>query len=305
MIAPHHGFPRAVPLRGLVFFLPLLFLGACAPAPETETGPKVDPGSSWGMNEKPVPEGPWREHRLAGCREDTDVPGEVEKYLGICSEFFRDGSGSDGMIEMEYGLAAGHRHSLMLLTLGQLYLIAGQGRPELLPVEGPAADTGDWERNKVRLLGRARKLLTEARDKRPDDAAVEFLLADVERAAGNRAAAEEHQLSGTEKCTGGRSYRILRQYQQLNRYPAKYLGGPPLTYPDAAARKGISGDVVCDLLIDPAGRVRQVVVVESPAGSLSQAAEKSLRGGEFEVARVGKYPVWSWLRVTTTFNLSK
>jgi TonB family protein len=189
----------------------------------------------------------------------------------------------------------------MLLTLGQLYMIAGQGKPELLPSEGPAADTGDWDRNKERLLGRARKLLTEARDKRPDDAAVEYLLADVERAAGNFEAAEEHQLSGTEKCTGGRSFRILRQYQELNQYPPKFLGGPPPAYPDAAARKGISGDVVCDLLIDPAGRVRQVAVVQSPAASLSRAAEKSLREGNFEVARVGKYPVWSWLRVTTAF----
>lgn len=301
MIVP----PKMTPSkRALVLVLPLLTLVACAPAPPTESGPGPDPAAAWGMNEKPVPEGPWREHRLSHCREDTDVPGEVEKYLGICSEYFRDGSGSDGMIEMEFGLEAGHRHSLMLFTLGQLYMMAGQGRPELLPVEGPAADTGNWERNKARLLGRARDLLTEARDKRPDDAAVEFLLADVERAAGNLDTAEVHQLSGTEKCTGGRSYRILRQYQQLNRYPAKYRGGPPPIYPDTAARKGISGDVVCDLLLDPAGRVRQIVVVDSPAASLSQAAENSLREGEFEVARIGKYPVWSWLRVTTAFNLS-
>lgn len=278
-------------------------LAGCAPSPGPETAPGPESASSWGMSETPVPDGDWREHRLAGCAEDTDVPAAVEKYLGICSEYFRDGSGSDGMMEMEYGLAEGHRHSLMLLTLGQLYLIAGQGKPELLPSEGPAADTGDYRRNKVRLLGRARKLLTEARDKRPDDAAVEYLLADVARAAGDLEAAEQHQLSGTEKCTGGRSFRILRQYQRLNRYPARYLGGPPLTYPETAARRKISGDVVCDLLLDPAGRVRQVAVVRTPAESLARAAAESLREGRFEVARIGKYPVWSWLRVTTAFNL--
>ena len=38
------------------------------------------------------------------------------------------------MIEMEMGLEAGYRHPLMLLTLGQLYLMAGQGDPDLLPV---------------------------------------------------------------------------------------------------------------------------------------------------------------------------
>jgi len=49
--------------------------------------------------------------------------------------------------------------------------------------------------------------------------------------------------------------------------------------------------------------VRQVVVVSSPGRALSEAAEKSLKSGDFEVARLGKYPVWSWLRVTTSFNL--
>jgi len=255
------------------------------------------------MHETPVPDGDWREHRLAGCAEDVDVPTAVERDLGLCSEYFRGGSGSDAMIEMEMALEAGRRHSLTLLTLGQLYLMAGQGRPELLPVEGPAADTGDWKRNQRRLLGRARELLTEAAGDRPDDAAVDYLLADVARAAGDTAAAAARMRSGMEKCTGGRSFRILRQYQELYRYPARYRGGPSPTYPDAAARQGVSGDAVCDLLLDPAGRVRQVVVVEAPAPSLARAAEKSLRAGDFEASRIGKYPVWSWLRVTTAFNL--
>lgn len=287
-----------------LFVAGLLMLAACSPAPVPESEPSVvEAPAPASLDEKPVPEGPWREHRLAGCDEDRDVPREVERYLGICSEFFRDGSGSDAMIEMEMGLEAGHRHSLMLLTLGQLYLMAGQGQPELLPVEGPAADTGNWKLNQKRLLGRARELLEEAALARGDDAAVDYLLADVSRAAGDVAAAGRKMQEGLTKCTGGRSFRILTQYQQLNRYPARYLGGPSPVYPAAAARDGVAGDVILDLLLDPGGQVRQVVVVDSPAGNLTRAAEASLREGNFEGSRLGKYPVWSWLRVTTAFNL--
>jgi hypothetical protein len=297
-------FPGSQLTRVLILVtLSVLVVSCAAPPPEPETETAIESSVPGVMNEDPVPEGPWREHRLSGCTEDVDVPREVEKYLGICSEYFRDGSGSDAMIEMEMGLEAGHRHSLMYLTLGQLYLMAGQGRPELLPVEGPAADTGDWETNKTRLLSRARTLLEEARRTRTDDAAVEYLLADVARAEGDPAEAEARMSAGRAECTGGRSFRILRQYQDLNRYPAKYLGGNSPVYPPEAVRKGLSGDVVLDLLLDPSGEVRQVVAVSTPGSSLTRAAETSLRSGNFEVARIGKYPIWSWLRVTTAFNL--
>ncbi len=255
------------------------------------------------LQEKPAPEGNWRPHTLSTCIPDVDVATVVERYLGICSEYFRDGSGSDGMIEMELGLGEGHRHSLILLTLGQLYLMAGQGDPDLLPVEGPAADVGDWDRNRVRLLRRAEDLLQEAAETRLDDAAVDYLLADVARAGGDQARAAELVASGMRKCTSGRSFSILWQYQQLNNYPPRYLGGPPVEFPQTAVDKGIEGDVVLDVLLSPAGEVRQLVVVESPSRSLSKAAEASLRKGRFEAARVGKYPIWSWLRVTTAFNL--
>jgi TonB family protein len=283
------------------------WLSGCAPAPGTDVAPDIRPvrDATADLEEIPVPDGRWRPHRLAACQEDVDVPAVVEKYLGICSQYYRDGSGSDGMIEMEMGLAAGHRHSLMLLTLGQLYLMAGQGMPELLPVEGPAADVGDWSRNKVRLLGRARALLVEAAALRPDDAAVDYLLADVARAGGNMATAAAAVAAGMTKCTGGRSFAILWQYQQLDNHPPRYLGGPPPEFPQAALNKGIGGEVVLDVLLSPAGEVRQVAVVASPAASLTREAATSLRLGGFEAARVGKYPIWSWLRVTTAFNLAE
>jgi len=283
----------------------LVGLGACAPGPPEVAVEDASTASAGigDLQEIPVPEGPWRPHRLKGCREDLDVPSVVERYLGTCSEYFRDGSGSDGMIEMEFGLADGHRHSLMLLTLGQLYLLAGQGDPDLLPVEGPAADVGDWGRNRTRLLARAQKLLLEAAETRLDDAAVDYLLADVARAGGDQERAAALVKSGMDKCTGGRSFGTLWQYQQLNKYPPRFMGGPSPEFPQSSVDKGVSGEVVLDVLLSPSGEVRQVIVVESPARSLTDSASASLRKGEFEGARVGKYPIWSWLRVTTSFNL--
>jgi TonB family protein len=286
----------------LLLALALQGCGSSGPGPDsvqTSAGPAVKQD----LQETPAPEGKWRPHRLSTCTPDVDVAPVVERYLGICSEYYRDGSGSDGMIEMELGLAEGHRHSLMLMTLGQLYLMAGQGDPDLLPVEGPAADVGDWDRNRPRLLRRAEDLLQEAAETRQDDAAVDYLLADVARAGGDQAKAAGLVASGMRKCTGGRSFGILWQYQQLNNYPPRYLGGSSPEFPQTALDKGIEGDVVLDVLLSPAGEIRQLVVVESPARSLSKAAEASLRKGRFEAARVGKYPIWSWLRVTTAFNL--
>ena len=298
--ARRHGSARGA--WGLIL---LMALGGCAPG-KPEVAVEKTAATAAGredLEETPVPEGQWRPHRLSDCREDLDVPSVIERYLGTCSEYFRDGSGSDGMIEMELGLADGHRHSLMLLTLGQLYLLAGQGDPDLLPVEGPAADVGNWERNRTRLLGRAEKLLQEAAETRLDDAAVDYLLADVARAKGNRERAAALVASGITKCSGGRSFGTLWQYQQLNKYPPRFMGGPSPEFPHSAVDKGVSGEVVLDVLLTPSGEVRQVVVVESPSRSLTDSASASLRNGEFEGARVGKYPIWSWLRVTTSFNL--
>jgi len=292
-------------LWSLLLILALALQGCASSGPGAENdGADPSPAGHQDLREMPVPEGNWRAHRLSSCQQDTDVAKAVERYLGICSEYFRDGSGSDGMIEMELGLQEGYRHSLMLLTLGQLYLMAGQGDPDLLPVEGPAGDVGDWDRNRTRLLQRAEDLLQEAAETRLDDAAVDYLLADVARARGDYARAAELVVSGMPKCTAGRSFAILWQYQKLNNYPPRYLGGSSPEFPKAALDKGVGGDVVLDVLLSPAGEVRQLVLVESPAESLTKAAEASLRKGRFEAARVGKYPVWSWLRVTTAFNLA-
>ena len=298
--------PGSMVLLGMSLPLLLLLAAGCAStggqgvAEQQAPDPLAFPGS---FHEKPVPEGNWRGHQFAACAEEEAAPSRVEKLLALSAEFFREGSGSDGMIEMEMALEDGVRHPLIDLTLGQLYLLAGQGEPALLPAEGPAADVGDWTRNRGRLLDRARALLIRASRERPDDGAVDYLLADVARAAGNHDEAHRYQRQAREKCLGGRGMAVIRQYQILNRYPAKYLGGAEPRFPAEAVEKGVSGDVTLDLLLDPYGWVRQGVVVSSPDPSLSGSAFNALRQANFEAARVGKYAVWSWLRVTISFNL--
>ncbi len=289
-------------------FLGGLLVGGCAPGSPpmlqvvSEDQNELFPHS---LKEVPPVEGPWRAHRISWCEGDGGASVEVEALLGLCSEYFREGSGTDGMLELELALEEGQRHPLLLVTLGQLYLIAGQGEPDLLPPEGPAADVGDWSRNKRRLLARSEFLLREAAGSRPGDAAIDYLLADVARAREDFSTADRLMLESSRKCTSGRGFAAMVLYQQLNRYPGAYIGGPGPDYPQSALKRQISGNVVLDLLISPGAEVRQAVVVESPSFILSKAAAISLKNGAWEAARLGKYPIWSWLRVTTSFTLDK
>lgn len=279
----------------------LVFLASCG-GPPPRTDPPPPPAAAW--NEVPEPESGWRGHVLSRCLPESAVPTEVERLLGLCSNYFREGSGSDGMIELELALERGQRHPLLLVALGQLYVMAGQGVPALLPNEGPAADTGNWESNRRRLLERARSLLTEAGRSRPDDAAVDYLLADAARAAGRYAEADSLAARGRTRCTGGRGFALMQLYQQLNRHPARLTACGSPEYPSSALARRVTGIVTLDLLLDPDGRPRQAVTVASPDPALTAAAEEVFREAVYEAARLGKYPVWAWLRVSTTFRLT-
>lgn len=306
MIRIRHWWPVCLMVVGLF----LLFgLAGCAtsplPAPPDTASPPPAPSVPGlaELTETPAPPGAWREHRLARCTDDLDIPAAVEKLVALSSEFYREGSGSDGMVELELAYAAGQHHPLVLTTMGQLYLMAGQGKPSLLPHEGPARDVGSWERNQPRLLGRARLLLEAAGQAWPDDAGIDYLLADVQRAAGDTLSAAAFVSRATAKCTGGRSFRIIQLYQQLKRYPARHEGGPPPVYPADSLALHEQGKVVVDLLLSPTAEVRQVLIVSTPSAALAAAAAVCLRQGRFTPARVGQYPVWSWLRVTVAFSL--
>jgi TonB family protein len=229
----------------------------------------------------------------------------AEQALAECSTLLSVGEGSDAIMVLELYLQERAPEGLLLLALAQIYIMAGQGIPQLLPREGPAADVGDWPRNRARLLGRAQSLLQEAVVLRPDDSAVEYLLADIARARGDSVTARRAQEAGLHKCNLARSFQILRQYQDLNLYPAKGLEAAAPEYPATAARAGIEGEVQLDLLISPAGEVVQVEPVSSPAVVLTDAATAALREVRFAPARIGKYPIWSWYRVPVNFRLTE
>ena len=82
-------------MRFVLLLLLALALQGCAssgPGPdgiETSTSPTVQQD----LQEAPAPEGKWRPHRLSTCTPDVDVATVVERYQGICSEYYRDGSG--------------------------------------------------------------------------------------------------------------------------------------------------------------------------------------------------------------------
>ncbi len=274
----------------------------CAPPPQVVTQPPVSPPAVW--QERPGPDGPWRPALLQRCPASAAASLPAERALAVSFDLFNAREGSDAIMTLELYLQEHDPDALVLLALGQLYLMAGQGEPELLPREGPAADVGDWARNRRRLLGRAGTLLGEAADLRPDDSVADFLLGDVARARGDTVAAHAAWDRGLDKCSRPRSFDLLRDYQLLQPRAARLTGSLAPDYPQEALRQGITGEVVLDLLISPRGEVVQFVPVASPDPALTAAAGRALLRASCDPARLGKYPLWSWLRVPTQFSLA-
>ncbi len=300
--------PQADRVRDFLLAFSVVSLSGCAtqaPVPHRPSSPPPAAAvldTTW--RESPVADGIWRPHLLSRCRQLKDeAPPAVERSLADAFELFRYQAGSDAIMELELCLRVHSDQGLLLLTLGQLYLLGGQGEPWLLPREGPAADVGNWSGNRARLLRRAQALLERAGSSRPDDCVVDYLLGDVHRAAGDTAAAAAAVAAGMTKCALPRSLDILRRYQKLGGHGAQLLASAAPTYPPAAVAEGVVGEVVLDLLLDPAGTVKQVVTVASPDARLTSAAAEALRNSRFQPARLGKYPLWSWIRIPTTFQL--
>lgn len=241
---------------------------------------------------------------LARCRRADDAPPAVERALGFAWDLYRNNrAGSDAIMELELCLRSHPHEGLLLITLGQMYLLGARGEQALVPHEGPAAATKQWPRTRERLLARAELLLQEARAARPDDGSVDYLLSDLAATRGDTAAAARSLAAGTRKCLLPRSLEILRRYQGLQGRPARLASRVVPDYPADAGREGKSGVVDLDLLINPAGSVVQTVTLSSPDSRLTAAAVAALRAARFEPARLGEYPVWSWLRVPVPFKL--
>ncbi len=256
-------------------------------------------------HEVPPPDGPWRPHELGRCGgADGAMPTQAGMdVVALALELFQLGEGGDAVLELELHVAEKTRvDGLVLLTLSQLYVLAAQGKPTVEPGEGPAAMSGDWISDRPRLVARAEEVLRRAAEQRPDDSAVDYLLADAARCRHDMTIADALFELGKTKCSSPEGMAVLIRYQELNPHPARQLKGVDLDYPAAAARDGVSGEVVMDLLIAPSGQVVQVTIVAEPDRRLGNAAAAAMEKAGFSAGRIGKYPVWSWTRVTVAFS---
>ena len=77
----------------------------------------------------------------------------------------------------------------------------------------------------------------------------------------------------------------------------------PPVYPQLAKSSRVSGDVVVDALIDPAGKVTTVKVISGPV-LLQQAAVETVRQWKYEPARLDGQAVAMHLTVTVRFRLN-
>lgn len=248
------------------------------------------------------PDGPWRPHRLARCADPIATDPAVQQELAEAAGHFARGNGGDAVAQLEGCLREHGDAPDLLLTLGQLYLLAALGREAVVPREGPAARTGRADLDREAWLGRSQFLLAAAGGRRPDDAVVDYLLAEVARERGDLETAMATELRAMRKCTHAGSLAIVRRYQRVQDYPALVTSPIVPAYPQEARERRRQGRVVLDLLLDPEGRVAQV---ETVAGDpvLAAAAAAAAPDAGYQAARVGLYPIWSWLRVTVDFRL--
>jgi TonB family protein len=84
--------------------------------------------------------------------------------------------------------------------------------------------------------------------------------------------------------------------------PAKLLTRVPPVYPTLARNQHVSGDVLIDALIDPAGHVTTMKIISGPT-LLHQAAMDALRQWKYQPATLDDKPVQMHLTVTVQFRL--
>ena len=74
------------------------------------------------------------------------------------------------------------------------------------------------------------------------------------------------------------------------------------SYPSAAARRGITGVVKVEYVVNERGRVEQINIVESPDPILSKATEDTLNRARFEPAQKGNQPVKVRMRAAIPYR---
>jgi len=76
-------------------------------------------------------------------------------------------------------------------------------------------------------------------------------------------------------------------------------------YPPEARKRGVQGAVVMNLLIDDAGKVREVSLIQGPDAELNTAAMAAAKGFQFTPAMIQKKPVAVRIRYTYRFVLER
>lgn len=253
--------------------------------------------------EQAPPDGPWRPHRLARCDRPSPPEPAVREVLDEARLLHGLGNGGDAATVLEDGLVRHPTSHWIRLFLAQVYLQAGQGEPYFLPTGGPAAPTGHWPDDRRRCLERADLLLSRIGGDWRDDGIVWFLRAEVARALDEPEVASDHDLVGRRACTRQESLDFIAELRDLGRKPAEVLTPIVPEYPEDCLRQRVQGRVELDLLIDPEGRVARWEPVNRADGRLQEAAGQAASVAGFQAARVGYYPIWSWMRVSVNFTL--
>ncbi len=254
-------------------------------------------------DEVPPPDGPWRAHQLQRCGRPAPAAPAVRVVLEEARELFDLANGGDAVVVLEAGLGRHPTSPWLKLFLAQVYILAGQGEPHCLPTGGPAAPTGDWPTDRRRCLARADHLLSQLGGDWRDDGIVWFLRADAARAMDDPEAAGAFDLEGRRCCTRQESLSFIAGLRDLGRKPAELLTPIVPEYPQECLRRRIQGRVVLDLLVDPQGRVAEAVAVNRADRRLEAAAAEAAAGAGYQAARVGYYPIWSWIQVSVSFTL--
>ncbi|MBD3221849.1 hypothetical protein GF314_11470 [bacterium] len=253
--------------------------------------------------ERPPPDGAWRPHQLSRCARPAPPYPAAREAIAEAHELFELEAGGDAIVVLEDALADHPRSPWLRLMLAQIYVLAGQGEEHCEPFGGPARATGDWPADQRRYLRRADRLLADLAGSWPDDGLVWFLRADAARAAGDVDAASRYDAQGRERCTRLDTLEFVTALRDLGRKPAELLTPIVPEYPAECLQKRITGEVLLDVLIDPHGRVAETVPARRADRRLIAAASEAAAAAGYQAARIGYYPIWSWIQVSVNFSL--